>query len=76
MGVQILVLPVLVIIAIIVAAIVYMKTKSWAKVGSVFQIIFALGVFGLATQLIDNVVITISILLGLGMLIKGIIGLK
>ncbi len=76
MAVQIAVLPVLVIISIIAAAVVYMKTKSWAKVGSVFQIIFALGVFGLATQLADAAVIMISALLGFGMLISGIAGLK
>lgn len=76
MAVQIAYIPVLVIIAIIAAAVAYMKTKSLAKVGSTFQIILALGVFGLATQLVDVAVIGISVLLGLGMLISGIIGLK
>ncbi len=69
-------IPVLVIIAIISAVVLYMKTKSLAKVGSTFQIIMALGVFGLTTQLVDGTIIGISVLLGLGMLVSGIRGLK
>ena len=76
MAVQVIILPVLVIVGAIVAAIVYSKTKSWAKVGYLFQIIFALVVFGLATQVADVMVIMISALLGLGMLIGGILGFK
>jgi hypothetical protein len=76
MAVQIFVLPVLVIIAIIVAAVVYMKTKSIVKVGGVFQIIFAIAVLGLATQLVDAAIISIAVLLGLGILINGIINMK
>ena len=76
MAIQIAFAPVLVIVAVIVAAYIYMKTKSMAKVGSAFQIIFAIGVFGLTTQLVDAALMTITSLLGLGMLISGIMGLK
>jgi hypothetical protein len=71
----VLVLPILVIIAIIVAVVVYMKTKSWAKVGYVFEIIFALAVFALSSQLVDGILIVAIDLLGLGLLINGIISL-
>lgn len=70
-----LILPVLVIVAIIAAVAVYMKTKSWAKVGYAFEIMLALGVFGLSLQFVDTTLIVAIDLLGLGLLINGVISL-
>jgi hypothetical protein len=75
MATQTIIMPILVVTAIIVAAFLYAKTKSWAKVAYAGQIVFALVVFILITQLADIVMISITLLLGLGLLINGIIGL-
>ena len=73
MALQVIGLPILIIIAIIVAVIVYVKTKSWAKVGYLFEIIIPVIVFFLTFMLSNSVLFVIINLLGLALLINGLI---
>ena len=76
----VLVFPILVIVAVVLAIIVYTQTKSWKKTGYYFEILLAIAVFILSSQFdwtgTEMRYVGISIiLLGIGLLINGIVSL-
>jgi hypothetical protein len=73
MTVQVYFFPLLILIAIVLAAIVHKRTKSWLKVGYALEIMLAAAVLAISAQLTDMLLITAIDLLALGLLINGIV---
>ena len=67
--------PIVTIIAIILIAVVYYKTKSLAKVGYSLEIIIAIVVVIFSTRIADNNITTAINLLALGLIINGLVSL-
>lgn len=73
-------IPLLVVVAVVLAIIVYTQTKSWKKTGYSLEIVISLAVFVLSSKfswdnIADSSAGTAIILLGAGMLINGIVSL-
>lgn len=73
-------IPILVVVAVILAVIVYAQTKSWKKIGYSLEIILAIAVFVLSSGFSwanteDSSLGIAIILLGVGLLVNGIVSL-
>jgi hypothetical protein len=73
MAVNVSLVPFIVVIALIIASLVYAKTKSKTKVAGVFQILFSITVILMSTQFTDGYLIAPINLLAVGLLINGLV---
>jgi hypothetical protein len=68
-------LPIILVVGIVFAIVVYVKTKSIKKVGFALEILLALAVMIVAAQLGDSNLVALFEMLGAGLLINGLISL-
>ena len=71
-------IPILILVTVILLGFIYIKTKSWKKIGYSLEIIISLVVFVLSAKLpylttADKSLFAIIILLGVGLLVNGIV---